>query len=382
MNVYLDYAATSFKKPACVLEAMNDFLVNHNANPGRGGYERSLEAGRRMLSARQTVADFFSAEREDHVVFAQNVTMALNMAIQGLADSGDHVIISGMEHNAVYRPVYALAKEGKISYDVIPASEDGITDPEDFSKCIKHNTKMIVVSHASNVCGNIFPLEEVVRLAKERNILTIVDTAQTAGVLPLTVKNIDVLAFTGHKHLLGPNGTGGFVLSEEAAHTMKPILRGGTGSLSHLADQPDFMPDKFESGTLNTVGIMGLKAGMEHLLQFGISEERKKEMALTSKLLEGMKEIGALTIYGTMNLEQRTGTVAFNMAGVDNSELCYVLDKKFGIMGRPGLHCSPLGHQTLGTYPEGVMRFSVGNETTMEEIEYTIDALKQIGERL
>lgn len=382
MNVYLDYAATSVKKPASVLAAMNDFLVNHNANPGRGGYERSLEAGRMMLSARQTVADFFSAEKEDHVVFAQNVTMALNMAIQGLVESGDHVIISGMEHNAVYRPVYALAKEEKISYDVIPASKEGMTDPEDFLKCIRPNTKMIAFSHASNVCGSIFPLKEVIRLAKEKNILTIVDTAQTAGVLPLTMKNIDVLAFTGHKHLLGPNGTGGFVLSDEAVHRMNPILRGGTGSLSHLADQPDFMPDKFESGTLNTVGIMGLKAGMEYLLERGISKERQKEMALTSKLIEGMKDIGAVKLYGTMNLEQRTGTVAFNMSGVDNSELCYVLDKKFGIMGRPGLHCSPLGHQTLGTYPEGVMRFSVGSETTMEEIEYTIDALKQIGEKL
>jgi cysteine desulfurase family protein len=382
MNVYLDYAATSIRKPDAVISAMAEFLVNHNANPGRGGYERSLEAGRLMLSARQTVADFFSAEKEDHVVFALNVTMALNMAIQGLVEPGDHIIISGMEHNAVYRPVYALAKEGKITFDVIPTSLEGLTDPEDFLKCVKRNTKMVIFSHASNVCGSIFPLREVVQLAKERSIMTIVDTAQTAGVLPLTMEGVDVLAFTGHKHLLGPNGTGGFVLSEDAARRMKPLLRGGTGSLSHLAEQPEFMPDKFESGTINTVGIMGLEAGMKHLQQLGIEEERKKEMTLTGKLLEGIREIVQAKIYGPADLEMRTGTVAFNMNGVDNSELCYVLDKQFGIMGRPGLHCSPLGHQTLGTYPEGVMRLSVGSDTTMDEIEYTLDALKKIGEKL
>jgi len=382
MEVYLDYAATSYRKPEEVFLAMNDFLHNHNANPGRGGYERSLQASRMILEARDTIGHFFGSEKSEYVVFTLNVTMALNMAILGLVSEGDHILISSLEHNAVYRPLYALAQEEKITYDVIPCFDDGTTDPDVFLKCLRNNTKMVVLSHASNVFGTIFPLRDIAHLAKERGIMVVVDAAQTAGVLPLSMDNIDVLAFTGHKHLLGPTGTGGFVLSKEAVLRMRPVLRGGTGSLSHQAEQPIFMPDKFESGTLNTMGIMGLKAGIEFIERVTQKSIRSKEKQLTERLLQGLSSIKKVRIYGPKTSKDRVGTVAFNMDGVDNGELCYVLDKQYHIMGRPGLHCSPLAHQALGTFPEGAIRFSLGYYSTMEEIDYTLTSLANIVKKL
>lgn len=384
MNVYLDNAATSMQKPEEVLDAMTAVMRQCNANPGRGGYRLSLEAGRKILGVRQKVCDLFGGESVDHVVFCQNVTMALNMAIHGLVRAGDHVLISAMEHNAVYRPVVFLAEQGVITYSVIPADGQGRTDPEDIRRLIRPETSLLVASHASNVCGTIFPLRAAAAIARDHGITVVVDAAQTAGVLPLDMvaDGIDVLAFTGHKHLLGPTGTGGFVINDQTASRMRPLLQGGTGSVSHLAGQPDFLPDKFESGTLNTVGLAGLGAGIDWLGAAGLDNERQREMELTRRLLDGMKEMPRIRLYGSRDSRERTGTIAFNLDGVDNGELCYVLDEEFSIMGRPGLHCSPLGHQTLGTLPEGTMRFSVGAFTTAEEIDYVLASLQEIVEAL
>ena len=355
-----------------------------NANPGRGGYKMSLEAGRRLLSVRQQVSDLFGGPSVDHVVFCQNVTMALNMAIHGLVRKGDHVLISSMEHNAVYRPVTHLAEQGLITVSVIPADNRGVTDPQDIRKLIRPQTRLMVVSHASNVCGTIFPLREAAAIAREQGVTVVVDAAQTAGVLPLDMETdgIDVLAFTGHKHLLGPTGTGGFVINDQTAQRMRPLLQGGTGSVSHLATQPEFLPDKFECGTMNTVGLAGLGAGIQYLNETGVDNERRREQRLTQRLLEGLADLPRLILYGPRSVEHRTGTIAFNVEGIDNGELCYVLDEAFSIMGRPGLHCSPLGHQTLGTLPEGTMRFSVGTTTTDEEVDYVLASMQEIVETM
>ena len=380
MKVYLDNAATSLVKPPEVPEAMMEYMREVNANPGRGGYELSLEAGRRMYGVRETLAGFFGADHPEQVVFSQNVTLALNQAIKGLVRPGDHVVISAMEHNAVFRPVWKLREKGIIDFSVIPADSRGITDPEDFLRLLRPDTRLLVVSHASNVCGSIFPLREVAEMARARDILVVADTAQTAGVLPVSLNgdSLDVLAFTGHKHLLGPTGTGGMVVGPRALSRMETLIEGGTGSLSHRPEQPDFLPDMLECGTLNTVGLAGLEAGVRWLQGRPPGLERQWEMEVAGRLLESLMALPQLEIYGPRDMRLQTGTIAFNIRGVDNGELCQVLDSEFGVMGRTGLHCSPLGHETLGTLPEGCMRFSTGAFTTMEEVEYTLNAVREL----
>lgn len=380
MQVYLDNAATSRCKPEQVLQAIEHFYQEVNCNPGRGGYELSLEAGRKVMEARAELADFFHVEQPNQVIFTPNVTVALNIAIKGLLQPGDHVLISGLEHNAVVRPIHALQQERQISYSVLPVDERGLLDPQAVLQALKHNTKMIVSTHASNLTGSIVPVEEIGKIAREKGLYFIVDAAQTAGCLPLDFQQLhaSVLAFTGHKHLLGPMGIGGFCVSRDTAAKMKPLYEGGTGSISDRVEQPDFLPDKFESGTLNTLGVVGLGAAVKYLKTVGLNHIRSKEMALTRRLLEGLKGLPAITIYGPQDAELQTGTIAVNFAEIDNAELCFVLDRQFGIMTRPGLHCAPLAHQSMGTFPEGALRFSIGHYTTAEEIDYAIASLQEI----
>lgn len=384
MQVYMDNAATSQRKPETVLKAMEQFFKEINCNPGRGGYELSLEAGRRVIEARAALAGFFSAEDPCQVIFTPNITVALNIALKGLLTQGDHVLITGLEHNAVVRPLTALSKERGITYTVLPADSRGIVDPDALILAVRPNTKMLVATHASNVCGTIVPLEEMGKLAKEYGLYFVIDSAQTAGCFPLDFEglNASVLAFTGHKHLLGPMGIGGFCVKKEVAERMKPLYEGGTGSISDREEQPGFLPDKFESGTLNTLGIVGLGAAVEYLRSVGVDKIRAKEMELTGKLLNGLRELPGITIYGPQDPRLQTGTVALNMHGIDNAELCYVLDQNFGIMTRPGLHCAPLAHKTLGTFPEGVLRLSLGHFTTEEDIDYVLDCLRKVCQAL
>lgn len=380
VEAYLDNAATSRKKPEAVLIAMQQFFQNNNCNPGRSGYELALEAGRAVMDVREKLAKFFNVGDPHQVVFTQNITVALNFALKGLLNERDHVLITGLEHNAVVRPLRALAKEKNVSYSIMPTDPEGNVDVAAAKKMITPNTKMIVATHASNVMGTLVPIEELGKLARDEGLDYVVDTAQTAGCFPLDMAKIGatVLAFTGHKHLLGPMGIGGFCVTKEAAARMKPLYEGGTGSVSDQEEQPDFLPDRFESGTLNTLGIVGLGKALEYLEETGLREIRAKEQSLTHRLLTGLAEIPGVKIYGPQDAAQQTGTVAINLQDIDNAELAFVLDQKYRIMTRPGLHCAPVAHRTMGTFPEGVLRVSIGHFTTEDEIDYFLDSLGEI----
>lgn len=380
MNIYLDNAATSRNKPQAVFQGMEKFFLQNNCNPGRGAYELSLDAGREVMEARESIAELFGMKEGQEVVFTQNITIALNIAIKGLLKKEDHVLITGLEHNGVVRPLRALKEKIGISYSVIPSDRAGRIDLQATEELINTNTKMIIATHASNVVGTLVPIKELGSLAKKHGLDFIVDTAQTAGLIPLDFEEIGatVLAFTGHKHLLGPMGIGGFCVSRENAKRIQTLYEGGTGSISDKEEQPDFLPDRFESGTLNTLGIVGLKGAVDYLREVGIKNIQTKERALTERLLEGLKDLSSIKIYGPQNPDEQTGTVAINIDEIDNAELSFVLDKKFGIMTRPGLHCAPLAHKTIGTFPEGVLRISIGHFTTEEEIDYCLNCLEKI----
>lgn len=380
MQVYLDNAATSRKKPEGVFLAMEEFFKQVNCNPGRAGYELSLTAGRKVMEARERLARLFNMREPNEVVFTQNITVALNIALKGLLDPGDHVLTTGLEHNAVIRPLRALEAERNVTYSIIPTDSKGNLDPAEAEKLIQPNTKMIVATHASNVMGTLVPVEELGQLAAEYGLDFVVDTAQTAGCYAIDYNrlNATVVAFTGHKHLLGPMGIGGFCVSREAAKRIKPLYEGGTGSISDSEEQPGFLPDRFESGTLNTLGIVGLGAAVDYLGQVGVEKIRAKEERLTQKMLEGLQELPEVIIYGPQDANRQTGTVAINIQDIDNAELSFVLDKKFGIMTRPGLHCAPIAHRTMGTFPEGVLRISIGHFTTEEEIDYLLNSLREV----
>lgn len=380
MEVYLDNAATSRQKPEAVFKAIEAFFREINCNPGRAGYELSLAAGRKVMDARERLARFFNMDDPHEVVFTQNVTLALNTALKGLLQPGDHVLITGLEHNAVVRPLRALQETRNVSCSIMPTDPRGKVDVAGAERMIKVNTRMIVATHASNVMGTLVPIEELGRVAERYGLDFVVDTAQTAGCYPLDFKKLraTVLAFTGHKHLLGPMGIGGFCITRETAKRMRPLYEGGTGSISDREEQPDFLPDRFESGTLNTLGIVGLGAAVGYLEEVGLEQIRAKEEKLTARLLEGLKDLAGVIIYGPHDATQQTGTVAINIEGIDNAELSFVLDKKFGIMTRPGLHCAPIAHRTMGTFPEGVLRISIGHFTTEEEIDYLLGSLEQV----
>jgi len=384
MQVYMDNAATSRQKPDVVFKAIESFYKEVNCNPGRGGYSLSLEAGRRVMEARESIAKFFNLKQTSQVVFTQNITVALNIALKGLLQEGDHVLISGLEHNAVVRPLTALKKYRGVECSIIATDPRGRLDPADAQKMLKPNTKMIVCTHASNVMGALLPVEELGLLAAENDLYFVVDTAQTAGVLPIDFEKLhaSVLTFTGHKHLLGPMGIGGFCVKEDVARKMLPLYEGGTGSVSDREEQPDFLPDKFESGTLNTLGIVGLGAAVKYLGEKDLNILRVHEQKLTKKLLDGLKQYSKISVYGPQDETLQTGTIALNIDEVDNAELCFILDQEFGIMTRPGLHCAPIAHKTMGTFPEGVLRLSIGHYTTEEEIDYVLECFKRIIEAI
>ncbi|MEW6660978.1 MAG: aminotransferase class V-fold PLP-dependent enzyme [Bacillota bacterium] len=375
--IYFDNAATSRQKPAGVYQAIETFFREVNCNPGRGAYSLALEAGRHILEARSLLAKFFNVPKPNQVIFTANVTQALNTAIKGLLRPGDHVLTTSMEHNAVARPLTWMRDNWGIEFDAVPCSKEGLLDPGDVVKLARRNTKLLVCTHASNVTGSIIPIVELGAIAKERGWYFVIDAAQTAGALPIDFQaaNADVLAFTGHKHLLGPMGTGGFCISLRAAEHAYPLVTGGTGSISDREYQPDFLPDKFESGTLNVPGIAGLAAGVNHLLQVGLETIRAHELLLTEYFRQGLERMDGITVYGPREPRLATGTISINMVQRDNADLSFQLDDQFGIMTRPGLHCAPWAHQTIGTFPMGTLRFSLGVYNTTEEVDFALKAL-------
>lgn len=378
--IYLDNAATSWPKPPQVKEAMNRFMEEVGANPGRSGHLLSIEAARILYEARESLAALFHVKDSSRIVFTLNATESINLALRGLLKPGDHVITSSMEHNSVMRPLRDLEKRG-IELSIIPCSREGMMDPREVERRIKPNTKMVVLNHASNVTGTLLPAKEVGSIAKKYDLLFLVDAAQTAGAYPIDVERngIDLLAFTGHKSLYGPQGTGGLVIGERVNEKeMVPLKQGGTGSRSEFEEQPDFLPDRFESGTPNGVGIAGLLAGVQFVLQKRAEQIHQQESRLMDKLIEGLKGIPKLKFYGPENRKDRMATLSFNLKQLSSSEVALRLEKEFGIFCRPGLHCAPAAHRTIGTFPEGTVRFSLSLFSTEEEIETAIRAVSSI----
>ncbi|MEE8389587.1 MAG: aminotransferase class V-fold PLP-dependent enzyme [Anaerolineae bacterium] len=380
--IYLDNAATSWPKPPRVAEAMVHFLDAIGANPGRAAHRRAVESGRIVYNAREAVAELFNAPDPLRVVFGHNVTEALNLALCGLLRPGDHVITSSMEHNSVMRPLRALERQG-VEVTVVQCSPEGFLDPADVEAALQSNTMMIALNHASNVVGTLLPVADVAHIARQYGLLLLVDTAQTGGAYPIDMQadGLDLLAFTGHKSLYGPMGTGGLIMGERVdVARLEPLKRGGTGSRSEHEEQPDFPPDMYESGTLNAVGLAGLEASVRWVLERGVETIRAHEEMLTRQLIEGLQAIPGVTIYGGLDATRQIATVSFNVAGMEPSEIGLRLDDEHGVMCRVGLHCAPAAHRTIGTFPVGTVRFGLGAFNTFDQMETGLRAVAQLAQ--
>jgi len=398
--IYLDNAATSFPKPPGVSQAMMHFMEEVGANPGRSGHPLSLEASRIVQNTRESIGKLFHIKDPARIVFTLNVTESLNMVFSGFLKPGDHVVTTSMEHNSVARPLKYLEEKNFISLSIAPCDRKGVLDIDELRKLLRKNTALMVLNHASNVCGTLQDVRPVKAAVGEIPLL--VDAAQTAGCYPLDVERegIDFLAFTGHKALLGPQGTGGLYFREGLS--LLPLKRGGTGSISEKIEQPDFLPDALESGTQNNVGIAGLGAGVDFILKEGLGKIREHDKALTAALLKALYDVPGLTIYGPLKAEQQTSTLSLTFdsilpigtenvfsgcgsinlgwleEGIPPDEAEKLLSKEYDIFVRTGLHCAPWAHQTLGTYPEGTIRLSMGYFNTLEQMEITAKAIREI----
>lgn len=380
-RVYLDNGATSYPKAPGVGDMMKHYIDSVGCNIKRSGYESSYCAEEVVLDTREMLCNLFNFKNVDNVIFTMNITQSLNFLIKGLLKPGDHCIVTSMEHNAVMRPLTQLSNSG-VQFSRVPCALDGSLDPDKVRDYIKPTTKAVVMTHASNVCGTILPIEKVGEICKENKLSFIVDTAQTAGIIDIDFEraNIDALAFTGHKGLLGPQGTGGFLISDTLANSMESLITGGTGSLSDSEDVPPFMPDKFESGTPNIPGIFGLNAALKYIEKEGIKNIREKELYLADMLLNGIKNISGTRIAGLDTTDGRVAVVSIDFLNKDNAEIAYYLDKNYGIVTRCGLHCAPSAHKTLGTFPHGTVRFSFSHFNTEEEVKYTLSAVNKVAE--
>ena len=375
-SIYLDNAATSWPKPDCVPIAMTEAIRKYGGNPGRGGHKLTLAAGELLYDVRDRTASFFGCEDAFRVSFTQNITMAINLVLTGFLCTGDHVLISPMEHNAVMRPLKAMG----IEYTVLPCDSEGKVLLSEIVSLIRAETKLIIICHESNVSGVIQPLRDIGMIARENGLFLLADCAQSAGHIPLNVENdcIDFLCFTGHKGLFGPTGTGGVVFGSRADITqIGPLVRGGTGSLSESFDQPDFLPDRFESGTQNVCGLAGLNAGIKWIEEQGIENLAQHGKRLISRLRQGLSEIPGIHCYSGEG-----PVLSITIDHTDNGTAAAELEERWGIMTRIGLHCAPLAHKTLGTFPSGTIRFAVSPFNTEDEIRTCIDACTVLAEEV
>jgi cysteine desulfurase/selenocysteine lyase len=375
--IYFDNAATSWPKPADVAAAMTHYMEEIGANPGRSGHRLAVAAARTIYDAREALAELFHVPDPLRVVFGANATEALNLALNGLLRSGDHVVTGSMEHNSVMRPLRALEPNG-VQVTVVRCSPDGTLDPADLAAAVRSNTRLIALTHASNVTGALFPVAQAGRIAQQHDILLLVDAAQTAGAYPIDVQadGIDLLAFSGHKSLYGPMGTGGLVVGDRVdVSLLTPLKRGGTGSRSEYEEQPEFLPDLCESGTPNAVGLAGLAAGARWVLAQGVESIRAHEVALTTQLLAGLAAIPGVRVYGSRDASRQTATVSFTVGDLKTSEIGLRLDDEFAILCRVGLHCAPAAHRTLGTFPAGTVRFGLGAFNTAGEVSAALEAV-------
>lgn len=377
MSIYLDNGATSFPKAPGVGEAMLDYVNNIGANVNRSTYEASSEAEMVLIECRERLCTLFGTEDITHAVFTPGMTAGLNMLLKGFLSPGDHVIVSSLEHNAMMRPIRQLEAQG-VEFSRIPADSRGITDPKDILPLIRPNTRLVAIMHASNVCGTLLPVKEISDICRERGLPVILDAAQTAGHYPVNMKELGLsaLCVPGHKGLLGPQGIGALMLDEEFAKRVEPLISGGTGSASDSELLPPYMPDRFESGTLNIPGIFGLNAALRFILEKGVDTLRAHEEGLTRRFIDGLEGL-PLRLAGTKDIGRRVGVISIDFTGRDNAEVAYELDKR-GIMTRCGLHCAPSAHKTLGTFPQGTVRFSIGYANAECDVDAAISAIKEI----
>ena len=375
MEVYFDNASTTFPKPKIVADSIYNYLINVGGNANRSNHSNSLVSGRELLNARENVARFFNYNSAANVVFTNNITTSLNMLTKGLLKNGDHVITSTMEHNSTLRPLHDCIRTLNIELDIVKASSKGFISVDSIKNSIKKNTKLLILSHASNVTGSVQKLKEIGAICKSLNIFFIVDTAQSAGVIDVDIMelNANVIAFTGHKSLLGPQGIGGFLIDNKLNEACSPILSGGTGSLSHSMEQPTFLPDKFECGTLNMPGIIGLSNAIDFINNEGKNTIYEKVKFLRESLYDGLSNIDNLSVYGSYS--DSTSCISINYKDVDPSEFAYFLSEN-GIKTRSGLHCAPLAHKTINTYPSGTVRLSLSYFNNISEINYTLSTIK------
>ncbi|KNZ43354.1 aminotransferase class V-fold PLP-dependent enzyme [Acetobacterium bakii] len=382
-TVYFDNASTTFPKAPGIGLAMADYLDNKGCNVGRGNYKWGYEVAEAVYKTRKKLCDLFQfkegSDPSKNVIFTASVTEGLNLVIKGMLQPGDHVLVSGMEHNAVMRPLIFLESQG-ISFSVMPCDELGNLELEKIEPLIQTTTKAIIMTHSSNVCGTVLPIHEVSEICKKNHLNFVVDAAQTAGAFSINMSQtaIDALCFTGHKGLLGPQGIGGVIIKDALAEEMTGIIQGGTGSRSESFEMPDFLPDKFESGTLNLPGIYGLSKALDYLKEKGPENILKKELELTQQIISGVQDINNIKLIGIPNITGRSAVISLMSSEKDNAQVAFELDKDYGIMTRVGLHCAPLAHKTLGTYPKGTIRLSLGHFNTPEEVEYCLHALKSI----
>lgn len=377
--IYLNNAATTKQKPKAVFEAMSDFLNKSNVSPGRGTDEESVSADNILADTRKLLSRLFNISEPSRLVFTFNCSDALNTALKGVLKAGDHVIISPIEHNSIIRPLRYLETKGLEVSVADSGDENGIIDPLRLQTFVKPNTKMIACLHASNVTGIIQPIKDIGRFARDNGLIFLVDAAQTAGSHAINVadQNIDLLAFAGHKGLMGPQGTGGLYIGHRVKD-MVPLRHGGTGSQSELETQPEIMPDKFETGTPNTPGIAGLKAAIEFILRTGVEKINDHGKKLTGKLLKGLAEIKGVKIYGVNDPAKQAPVVSFNIEGFEPSVVGRKMEEEYGIIVRTGLHCSPLCHKKIGTFPKGTVRISMGYFNTEKDIDAAVKAVGKI----
>lgn len=378
--IYLDNAATSHPRPRSVIDAVCDYLSRVGSNPGRSGHTSSLKAGRMLLETRELLAEFFATDNPENVIFTQNVTHAINLVLHGYLQQEDHVITTRYEHNSVLRPLNYLQKERNINVDYLPVKVDGSIKIEDLSRLKTDKTSLLIINHASNVSGAVLDIAAAASWAKNNDIPLLVDTAQTAGSLNFDWSRVnpDFLCFTGHKSLMGPAGIGGLIISPGMVDRTDSFVRGGTGSKSDQLDQPSVLPDKYEAGTVNMAGTAGLNAGLKFLTDTGLETIKKHKLRLTSRFYRGIKDLPNIDIAGPGLNTARTSTISLTFADVDPAEVSVLLDREYDIMTRSGLHCAPLAHKELGTYPEGTLRFSIGFFNTEQEIDKTLEALKEV----
>jgi len=376
--VYLDNAATTFPKPPAVLSAMAETYGRIGVSPGRGSYDLASEAELFVEEARRKLARFFGASDSNGVIFASNATDALNLAIQGVLEPGDHVVSTRLEHNSVLRPLYHLRERGMIEYDLVRFDGRGFVDPDEVAAAIHSNTKLVIVNHASNVLGTIQPIREIGRICAKREIPLLVDAAQSAGVVPIDMEEslISAIAFTGHKGLLGPTGVGGLIIRPDLK--IRATRFGGTGVDSKSPIHTQTLPHRLEAGTLNLLGIIGLSAALDFLDQEGIDSIHIREMGLLARLRDGLSSLDRLEIYNAKDLSEHVALLTTNVKGMDPSDVGAILDGDFGIAVRVGLHCAPLAHETIGTFPHGGVRFSIGPFNTEEEIDRAVEAMAEI----